>query len=298
VPEWQAEDDRNFQGSQRIQNDILGTGRLPLRIDTVKQVAHSDPRESVELSRSPELVEQTVEDVGLLADILEEQDRAAGVHLPRRPEAGRQQGERAADQRALSATAPMRLSLQDRCGVATESADQRLQLLGKHSLPPLEHRSVEPDQAGALSLPEQQCRDVAEPDQWLGCSADAKRIQIGDDAVAAIAAAGTEDGIDAVVVDQIHELADPPAIVAGQIPAAIGEIIPTYGCEAGLPELVLAGLDGLRVDGEGGSRDSDGGAGRERADFAKSRHLGVWPKMDEEGPASRRAAGKTRSPKA
>ena len=91
---------------------LLAAGRVGVTLDEDLRVLVlvEDHRQVLQVGAGLRLHRRLVD--------VEEQDRAAGVHLPRRPEARRQQGERATDQTTFSAAAPPGLSLQHRRHVA------------------------------------------------------------------------------------------------------------------------------------------------------------------------------------
>jgi len=95
----------------------------------------------------------------------------------------------------------------------------------------VEHRAVKAHQSRAAALPQQQGRDVAVANQWLGGAAECAGIEQREDPIAAVAAAGADDSVDIRVVDEFHEFGGPPRIVAGQVAVAGEQVVSLVNLE-------------------------------------------------------------------
>ena len=157
--------------------------------------------------------------------------------------------------------------------LAPQLRDQRRERLGIDVAAAVEHRPVKAHQSGAAPLPQQQRRDVAVAHQRLRGGAHALGVQGRDDAIAAVAAARADDPVDAVVRDELHELADAARVVARQVAAPVEQIVAAQRLEARPPEQRLAGGELLGVDGPTGRGDAERGTRCERARFDQARHL-------------------------
>ena len=174
--------------------DRLGrapVGDLPRQVAEVAapHVADDHACDPVELPRVAELGQLAVDEVRRRVGVLEEEDRALGLELPRRPEGLQQEPEAAADER------PARLAGCDRADVrviwvARDIADD---VAAQHTQQPLAGErgrllvadtdqavAVEGRKAGALADRDVQGRDVAVADERLRVRGEQVEVEVGE----------------------------------------------------------------------------------------------------------------------
>src|SRR5882724_3749425 len=244
-----AEGDGLVAAGETLGDDFLAAGRVFARGG---EVAHDEGFRSVEGAAEEELGEETVEPVGWLVEVLEQDDAAAELRLQRGAAHGGECREVAAGERSFRATSARG---------AGGPGDRLRELAEEQRLKAVElagilaelraHRSVD----GGNARPAPQFVEdggVAVADDQLARDG----AQVGGEAQDAVAAAGENERL-GVAAEGVLELALASRIVAGEVACAGEDRVGEAGNQADLAERADAALEFLALEGAGGRDDVD-----------------------------------------
>ena len=199
------------------------------------EAADRDPREAVERAGEPELREAAVDPVRLLADVLEEQDRALEPRRERRAREVREDRERPAEERSGGAARPHR-ARPDEPGAGSRDApgpgarrvrqEQRLEVAHRVLRRPAElghDRPVHGREPGPVQDRVER-RDVREADERLRAVEERRRVHRREDPHRAVPAPRAEDRAGLRVRDRLPPLLGAAGVVAGEVGAARREV--------------------------------------------------------------------------
>ncbi len=272
-PNGRSDDQRQAQRPDHGSDHRLRRGMRIARVVAAHQLPHPDACDAAQLAGREQLLEQPVDAIGALADLLEQEDRAARVHLPGRPEARHERHEIAPDEAPLRPPAPARAAPQHgRPRLAGQEPDEGLDRRGRLVGALLEHRTVDAREPGVSTLPEEERGDVAVADERLARGAEAARVEQPDDAMAAVAAARAQDRVDLGIRDEVGELLRAPSVVAGEETVDVEQVVPAERAEAGRAPERLAGFERGALDRERRRGQPEGPARPQRARLEQGGH--------------------------
>src|SRR6185295_4653069 len=221
----------------------------------VGEVAEDDAGDLGEDAGEVEVRPHAVEAVGALADVLEEEERAAEVGEVRRPEEAREDGEIPTHEPPARAAGDERArALHRRRGlVGFEEGVEALEGVGRLLRQLREDGAVD---GGAVASEEREVErgDVGEADE--GLERGVVEAEAAEEPHRAVAATRAEDGAGAVVAEGLVELVEAAVVVAGEVAGFRVEARVEDGLVAA-GEDVESSLEGFTVERARGRDDAD-----------------------------------------
>ena len=247
----------------------------------VRPRAQNDAGAVPEFPGIAQLGEHTVQTIGLFPNVLQKQDFAFGVNFPGRAEGRCQQGQIAAAEDAFRLTRNQRAdALAFRIGKrAVQTTKQGLFQIAEGVRIRVRlgrwHGAVEGGETADLIQKQVQGGDVGIAAEPLGVLPDSVRVQQGENAVAAVAAADAPHAVNGFVGKGAVDVLRPLGVRRGQIAVPVGKI--AGGVQHRLhaqptDEVKSAGQFFLRHGGGGGDQRHSG-AGEKGLGIDHGRHL-------------------------